>query len=119
MQRRGGFAAACAFLKRRKEVQLSVEILPKWNEPAIRVLMMPRDTNAQGTIFGGVVLSYIDQAGAILSSTYLNFGDEADYVLCIDTQLTLAEQAEPLRAHFLFVPDMVSLRVILRALRLA
>ena len=41
------------------------EILPKWNEPAIRVLMMPRDTNARGTIFGGVILSYIDQAGAI------------------------------------------------------
>jgi acyl-CoA thioesterase YciA len=41
------------------------EILPKWEEPAIRVLMMPRDTNAHGTIFGGVILSYIDQAGAI------------------------------------------------------
>jgi acyl-CoA thioesterase YciA len=40
-------------------------ILPKWDEPAIRVLMMPRDTNAHGTIFGGVILSYIDQAGAI------------------------------------------------------
>jgi acyl-CoA thioesterase YciA len=38
---------------------------PKWNEPAIRVLMMPRDTNAHGTIFGGVILSYVDQAGAI------------------------------------------------------
>ncbi len=33
--------------------------------PAIRVMMMPRDTNAHGTIFGGVILSYIDQAGAI------------------------------------------------------
>ncbi|MBW3671811.1 MAG: acyl-CoA thioesterase [Acidobacteria bacterium] len=42
-----------------------MEILPKPNEPAIRVLMMPRDTNAYGTIFGGVILSYIDQAGAI------------------------------------------------------
>jgi acyl-CoA thioesterase YciA len=42
-----------------------LEILPKWSEPAIRVLMMPRDTNAQGTIFGGVILSFIDQAGAI------------------------------------------------------
>lgn len=40
-------------------------VLPKWDEPAIRVLMMPRDTNAHGTIFGGVILSYIDQAGAI------------------------------------------------------
>ena len=38
---------------------------PRWEEPAIRVLMMPRDTNAHGTIFGGVILSYIDQAGAI------------------------------------------------------
>jgi acyl-CoA thioesterase YciA len=27
--------------------------------------MMPRDTNPQGTIFGGVILSYIDTAGAI------------------------------------------------------
>ncbi len=40
-------------------------VQPKWDEPAIRVLMMPRDTNAQGTIFGGVIMSYIDQAGAI------------------------------------------------------
>lgn len=31
---------------------------------ASRVLMMPRDTNPAGTIFGGVILSYIDQAGA-------------------------------------------------------
>jgi acyl-CoA thioesterase YciA len=32
---------------------------------AIQVVMMPRDTNPHGTIFGGVLLSYIDQAGAI------------------------------------------------------
>jgi acyl-CoA thioesterase YciA len=37
------------------------------NEPAlaIQVVMMPRDTNPHGTIFGGLILSYIDQAGAI------------------------------------------------------
>ncbi len=33
--------------------------------PAIRVLMMPRDTNVHETIFGGVILSHIDQAGAV------------------------------------------------------
>ncbi len=33
-------------------------------QPKTRVLMMPRDTNPSGTIFGGVILSYIDQAGA-------------------------------------------------------
>jgi acyl-CoA thioesterase YciA len=34
------------------------------SEPSIRVVMMPKDTNAHGTIFGGVILSYIDQAAA-------------------------------------------------------
>jgi acyl-CoA thioesterase YciA len=34
-------------------------------QPAIRVLLMPKDTNALGTIFGGIILSYIDQAGAV------------------------------------------------------
>jgi acyl-CoA thioesterase YciA len=33
-------------------------------QPKSRVLMMPRDTNPGGTIFGGVILSYMDQAGA-------------------------------------------------------
>jgi len=33
--------------------------------PAIRVVMMPKDTNALGTIFGGIILSYLDLAGAI------------------------------------------------------
>jgi acyl-CoA thioesterase YciA len=32
---------------------------------AIQVVMMPRDVNPHGTIFGGILLSYIDQAGAI------------------------------------------------------
>ncbi len=36
---------------------------PPSGEPAIRVVMMPRDANAHNTIFGGVILSYIDQAG--------------------------------------------------------
>ena len=26
--------------------------------------MLPRDTNAHGTIFGGILLAYLDQAGA-------------------------------------------------------
>ena len=36
-----------------------------YNDPAIRITMMPRDTNPQGTIFGGIILSYIDIAGAV------------------------------------------------------
>lgn len=33
--------------------------------PSIRRVMMPRDTNAFGTIFGGVILSEIDLAAAV------------------------------------------------------
>jgi acyl-CoA thioesterase YciA len=38
---------------------------PGSQEPAIRIVMMPRDTNPMGTIFGGIVLSHIDVAGAL------------------------------------------------------
>ena len=38
---------------------------PSITDPAIRVVLMPKDTNAHGTIFGGVILSYIDIAAAI------------------------------------------------------
>jgi len=31
--------------------------------------MMPRETNGQGSIFGGVLLSYIDQAGAVVAQS--------------------------------------------------
>lgn len=32
---------------------------------ALKTVMLPRDTNPHGTIFGGVILSYIDLAGAV------------------------------------------------------
>lgn len=37
-------------------------------EPTLRVTMLPRDTNAHGTIFGGVILSHIDLAGGIAAA---------------------------------------------------
>lgn len=37
-------------------------------EPTLRVTMLPRDTNARGTIFGGVILSHIDLAGGIAAA---------------------------------------------------
>ena len=38
------------------------QLKPPSTDPAIRVVMAPRDTNADGTIFGGVILSLMDQA---------------------------------------------------------
>ena len=36
-----------------------------FRDPAIRVVLLPKDTNGYGTIFGGIILSYIDQAAAV------------------------------------------------------
>lgn len=33
--------------------------------PAIKVLLLPKDANALGTIFGGVILSHVDLASAV------------------------------------------------------
>ena len=38
------------------------------SDPTLRVTMLPRDTNARGTIFGGVILSHIDLAGGIAAT---------------------------------------------------
>jgi len=39
--------------------------MSSYRDPAIRITLLPRDTNSAGTIFGGIILSYIDMAGAI------------------------------------------------------
>jgi acyl-CoA thioesterase YciA len=39
--------------------------MSSYRDPAIRITLLPRDTNSQGTVFGGIILSYIDMAGAI------------------------------------------------------
>ncbi len=65
-------------------------------EPAIRVSMMPRDTNAHGTIFGGIILSYIDQAGAIAAYNFVG-----------GTVVTVAMKEVKFH-HPVFVGDIVS-----------
>jgi acyl-CoA thioesterase YciA len=67
------------------------------SDPAIRIAMLPRDTNAQGTIFGGVILSYIDMAGAI----------EAHRHTSMDRFVTVAMREVIFHAP-VFVGDLVS-----------
>ena len=47
-----------------------MEISKDTRQPAIRVMLLPRDTNAAGTIFGGIIMSYIDLAGAVEASKH-------------------------------------------------
>ncbi len=67
------------------------------SDPAIRIAMLPRDTNSQGTIFGGVILSYIDMAGAI----------EAQRHTGMDRFVTVAMREVIFHAP-VFVGDLVS-----------
>jgi acyl-CoA thioesterase YciA len=41
----------------------------EWREPAIREVMMPRDTNPLGSIFGGHILSLLDLAAGQYART--------------------------------------------------
>lgn len=34
-------------------------------EPAIKVILLPKDTNSLGTIFGGAILSHVDLAASV------------------------------------------------------
>lgn len=61
----------------------------------------------------------IDLSGAILATAYLNFGHDRDYVFSVETSFRVEGAREPLRGHFLLLPDVPSLRAIFDAIRLA
>jgi chemotaxis protein CheC len=60
----------------------------------------------------------VDQSAAIITSTYLNFGQERDFVFCVETSFQVGKDRERLSGHFLLLPDMPSLRAIFDAIRL-
>jgi acyl-CoA thioesterase YciA len=41
--------------------------LPEGEQPVLRIVPMPADTNAHGTIFGGWVMSQVDIAGSVIA----------------------------------------------------
>jgi chemotaxis protein CheC len=61
----------------------------------------------------------VDLSAAILTTAYLNFGHDRDYVFCVETAFRVEGATEPLRGHFLLLPDMPSLRAIFDAIRLS
>lgn len=44
---------------------MSAVILPVGRQPTLRIIPMPADTNAHGTIFGGWVMAQVDLAGSV------------------------------------------------------
>lgn len=59
----------------------------------------------------------IDMAGAIMATSYINFGHARDHVFCVNTLMRMG--GDEVNASFLLIPDEASLRVILRQMNLA
>ncbi|MBX3133269.1 MAG: chemotaxis protein CheC [Gemmatimonadaceae bacterium] len=61
----------------------------------------------------------IDMSDAVLSSTYVATAEGASHVFCVESEFQLQNDATPLRGFFLLLPDAVSLRAMLTAIRVA
>jgi chemotaxis protein CheC len=61
----------------------------------------------------------IDMSTAVLTTAYLQFGTDRDYVFCVESEFYLTDVEEKLRGFFLLLPDPASLQAILRAVRVA
>jgi chemotaxis protein CheC len=59
----------------------------------------------------------VDLSAAVLTTTYLNFGHDRDFVFCVETEFNIDAQ-DGLRGHFLLLPDLASLKAIFDAIRL-
>ena len=61
----------------------------------------------------------IDMSTAVLTTAYLEFGTDRDYVFCVESEFYMTDYEERLRGFFLLLPDPASLQAILRAVRVA
>jgi len=61
----------------------------------------------------------IDMSTAVLTTAYLQFGSDKDYVFCVESEFRLSDVGEKLSGYFLLLPDAASLQAILRAVRVA
>ena len=61
----------------------------------------------------------VDMSQAVLSTAYVQFGSDRDYVFCVESEFFMQDLNEHLRGFFLLLPDAASLQAILRAVKLA
>jgi chemotaxis protein CheC len=59
----------------------------------------------------------IDLSTAVLTTAYLQFGSDRDYVFCVESEFLMSDLEERLRGFFLLLPDPASLQAILKAVR--
>jgi acyl-CoA thioesterase YciA len=74
-------------------------------ELALRTILLPRDTNASGSIFGGIILSHIDIAGVV---PVRNLNPAHGYVTVAMDEVIFHEPV--------FVGDLISFYTQIRAI---
>jgi chemotaxis protein CheC len=61
----------------------------------------------------------VDMTSAVLTTAYLQFGTDRDFVFCVESEFQIQDSGEQLRGFFLLLPDVASLHAILRAIKMA
>ncbi|HEY2856201.1 MAG TPA: chemotaxis protein CheC [Gemmatimonadaceae bacterium] len=61
----------------------------------------------------------VDMSTAVLTTAYLQFSSQKDYVFCVESEFMMVNMSERLRGFFLLLPDPASLQALLRAVRVA
>jgi chemotaxis protein CheC len=61
----------------------------------------------------------VDMSSAVLTSAYMQYGVDPDYVFCVESEFIMQDNRERLRGFFLLLPDPASLQAILRAVHVA
>lgn len=102
-----------------------VQALDELGESALREagnILSAAYLNALSEFMGMILLPSppslaIDLSDAVMSATFLEVAQGAEYVFCVETEFRLKELNESLRGFFLLLPDLGSLTAILRAIR--
>ncbi|HJR42804.1 MAG TPA: chemotaxis protein CheC [Gemmatimonadaceae bacterium] len=119
-------ATRIAALMLRREVRQPAEFGPL-EESAIKEagnILSGAYMNALSEFLGLMLLPSppslaIDMSSAVLTTAYLQFGTDRDFVFAVETEFFLSDMGEALRGFFLLLPDLDSLQAILRAVRVS
>ena len=103
----------------------SVEKLAEIEQSALREagnILSAAYLNALSEFMGMILLPSppslaVDMSDAVMSSTFVEMAQGAEYVFCVETEFHLKELNESLRGFFLLMPDLGSLTAMLRAIR--
>jgi len=79
--------------------------------------------NALGEMVGLLILPsvpgmVVDLAGAILSSVVLEFSEEKDFVVCLESEFYIAAKNKTIKSYYLMLPDISSVEALLKKVHL-